>query len=189
MLSLNFSPFPVLETEHLLLRNIQLQDAQELFLMRTDKKVMEWIDREPFVSVSEAALFIEKILDWQNENESILWVICLKDNPAKLIGTIGFWRIQKEHYRAEIGYMLQKAYWNRGIMKAALKVCIQHGFAELKFHSIEANINPENKASAALLKSCGFVQEAYFRENYYFNGVFKDSAIFSLVDQNTGPRV
>jgi ribosomal-protein-alanine N-acetyltransferase len=48
-------------------------------------------------------------------------------------------------------------------------------------HSIEANINPDNLASANLLEKNGFKKEAHFRENFYYNGKFLDSLIYSLV--------
>jgi len=51
----------------------------------------------------------------------------------------------------------------------------------LNIHSIEANIHPANKASEAVLLKAGFVQEGYFKENFFFNGSFLDSVIFSLV--------
>ncbi len=143
---------------------------------------MKWLDREPFKSVEEARVFIsEKILDSLYKNEGILWVIALKTDPENLIGTTGFWRIDKEHYRTEIGYMLGAAFWKKGITKEAVQKTVKWLFENTAIHSIEANINPENDPSAALLKSVGFVQEAYFKENYYFNGVFKDSIIYSLV--------
>lgn len=182
MLSVNFSPFPVIETERLKLRCIIPGDAPQLFLLRSDPKIMEFLDREPFKTIEEATVFIkEKVLDNIENNDGILWVIELKDQPGKLIGTTGFWRFDKAHYRTEIGYMLHSDYWQKGIMKEAVKASIQWLFKETDTHSIEANINPGNDPSAALLKSVGFVQEAYFTENYYFNGVFKDSIIYSLV--------
>jgi ribosomal-protein-alanine N-acetyltransferase len=51
----------------------------------------------------------------------------------------------------------------------------------MKLHSVEANVNPGNIASASLLKKHGFVKEAYFKENYFFNGNFHDSEIYSLL--------
>ncbi|MFM7401569.1 MAG: GNAT family N-acetyltransferase, partial [Bacteroidota bacterium] len=48
-------------------------------------------------------------------------------------------------------------------------------------HSVEANVNPGNKRSILLLERCGFVREAYFRENYYFEGKFLDTAVYSLL--------
>ena len=44
-----------------------------------------------------------------------------------------------------------------------------------------AYVNPANDASKLLLISLGFKQEAYFRENYYFNGKFLDTAIFCII--------
>lgn len=182
MLQINFSPFPVLETNRLLLRCISPDDAPQLFLLRSDPQIMKYLDREPFKTIEEAAQFIqEKVLDSIESNNGILWVIELKEQPGKLIGTTGFWRLDKAHYRAEIGYMLHSDYWQQGIMKEAVKISIDWAFSKTQIHSIEANINPGNDPSAALLRSVGFVQEAYFKENYYFNGVFKDSIIYSMV--------
>ncbi len=182
MLSLNFNPFPVLETERLLLRRISNEDAANLFKLRSHPQVMQYLDREPFKSIEETIEFIqEKVLIPLDQNESILWVIESKQEPGRLIGTVGFWRMTKEHYRTETGYMLHPDFWQQGIMKEALMATVQYAFTQTAIHSIEANINPENIPSAKLLESCGFVQEAYFKENYYFKGVFKDSIIYSLV--------
>lgn len=182
MLIVDFSNFPVIESPRLLLRAITLEDAPQLFELRGDKEVMKWLDREPFKTVNDAVEFIkDKVIQNIEKNEGILWVIELKDEPGKLIGTTGFWRFDKEHYRTEIGYMLRSDYWRKGIMKEAVNISIKWLFANTETHSIEANINPNNTPSAKLLESTGFVQEAYFRENYYFNGVFGDSAIYSLI--------
>ena len=182
MLSIDFSPFPLLETDRLLLRCITLDDAPQLFVLRSDQKIMQYLDRDPFKSIEETTEFIQqKVLNSLENNEGILWVIELKSAPGKLIGTTGFWRFDKAHYRTEIGYMLHSDYWQKGIMKEAVKISIDWAFTKTGIHSIEANINPNNHPSAALLKSIGFEQEAYFKENYYFNGVFGDSIIYSLV--------
>ncbi len=66
-------------------------------------------------------------------------------------------------------------------MSEALEAVINYAFNTLKLHSIEANINPENNASRQLLIKAGFNKEAYFKENYYFNGHFIDSEIYSLI--------
>ncbi|MDQ6787925.1 MAG: GNAT family N-acetyltransferase, partial [Acidobacteriota bacterium] len=102
-----------------------------------------------------------------------------------MIGTINFWKIKKENYRAEIGYMLDADYHGRGIMNEAIRAVLRFGFGEMNLHSVEANVNPDNAASIRLLEKNGFVREAYFKENYFFGGKFLDSAIYSLL----APRV
>ena len=116
-------------------------------------------------------------------NDAIAWGITLKDSDS-LIGNVAFWRIEKEHYRAEIGYVLHPDYWRKGIMSEVLQTVLKFGFETLKFHSIEANVNPENAASIRLLEKQGFVREGYFRENYYYRGQFLDSAIYSLLEKD-----
>ena len=102
------------------------------------------------------------------------------DNPT-LIGTIGFWRIESENHRAEIGYLLDPAFHGKGMMHEAMKVVLDYGFGTLKLHSVEANIDKDNEASMKLVERCGFVKEAHFKENYYFEGQFLDSVIYSLI--------
>jgi len=179
MLEPIFSPFPEIRTNRLLLRRITATDAPEILSMRSDDAVMQFIDREKTKTLEDAEAFIHIINESLDTNNGITWAMALSDQPQTLIGTIGFWRIIKQHYRAEVGYMLDPAHWNKGIMKEALQAVIAFGFGSMQLHSIEAHINPGNTASAALLEKTGFTREAYFKEDYYFRGNFIDTAIYS----------
>jgi [ribosomal protein S5]-alanine N-acetyltransferase len=181
MLELNFSPFPEIKTERLLLRRMTEADGPEILFLRSDDTVMKYIDREKTKSLEEAVKFIQTVNTNIDNNESILWAIALQDDPNKLIGNICFWRIVNQHYRSEIGYMLHPDFWNKGIMKEALLAAIDFGFNSMKLHSIEAHINPDNTASGMLLEKAGFVREAYFKEDFFFRGKFIDTAIYSLL--------
>lgn len=177
---LNFDPFPLITTDRLILRKVGPNDVHEIFFLRSDPDVMKFLDRAPAQSIEEAALFIQKIIDSEKNNDVITWAITLKGDP-KLIGTICFWNISKEHYRAETGYALHPDYQGKGIMQEALTAVLDYGFHIMKLHSVEANVNPNNTASTKLLERNGFAREAYFKENYFYNGRFLDSAIYSLL--------
>ena len=179
MLCPHFSPFPELQTERLLLRRMTTNDAEEILFLRSSDDVMKYIDRERTMSVEDAKIFLEKIDASIDSNNGIMWGITLKEKPVSLIGNIGYWRLVKEHYRAEVGYMLHPSFWKKSIMKEALLKIIDFGFDEMNLHSIEANINPGNAASAMLLESAGFIKEAYFKEDFFFNGAFHDTIIYS----------
>jgi len=181
MLELNFTPFPEIKTERLLLRKMTDADAPEMFFLRSDETVMKYIDRERPKSEEEALAFIQKVNTTIDNNENIMWAIALHGNPDTLVGNIGFWRIINQHYRSEIGYMLHPEFWGKGIMKEALLAAIDFGFNNIKLHSIEAHINPENAASGILLEKAGFIREAYFKEDFFFRGKFIDTAIYSLL--------
>lgn len=185
MMEVSFTPYPILTTDRMLLRAIDLMDAPQLLRLRSEPQTMKYLDKQPLQSLAEAELLIEKISEDIANNNGITWAMALKEQPTLLIGTIGFWRLMKNHYRAEIGYMLLPEYCKKGLMKEAADAVIDYGFTHMNLHSIEANINPANDASEALLKNLGFIKEAYFKENFYFNGHFLDSAIYSLIKSAT----
>lgn len=180
MLHFNFTPFPLLKTERLVLRQAAVIDAPEIFFLRSDPGVLKYIGREPATSIEDAYQFLQIIDDAATNNTGISWSIALKENN-KMIGTIALWKLTPEHHRGEIGYVLHPAYQGKGIMHEAMAAVIDYAFSAMKLHSIEAKINPENLASQRLLERNNFVREAYFRENYYHKGQFFDSAIYSLL--------
>lgn len=179
MLQLGFNPFPELETDRLLLRRIDLNDDSDLFVLRSDERVLEFIGKEPAKDLKEVYDFIRMIDDGIRLNTAIMWGIVFKNEPGKLIGTICYWNIRPENYRAEIGFMLRPDYWRKGIMKEAVQKIIEFGFISMKLHSIEARIHSDNRGSAAIMESTGFLKEGHLKEDFYFRGKFHDTIIYS----------
>lgn len=183
MLQVNFSPFPTITTDRLILRELTANDANEIFFLRSDAGLLQYLDKDPEQSLEQTVAFLVRIKKDLDSNNGILWGITLKDSDV-VIGSICYWRMQKEHYRAEIGYVLHPAQQGKGIMDEAMKAVLQYGFEKMQLHSVEANVNPANKNSMKLLEKNGFVKEAHFKENYYYNGKFLDSVIYSLLTPN-----
>ena len=182
MLEPNFTPFPKLMTERLLLRQINQKDAAEIFFLRSDGTILQYLSKEPAQSLKEAEEFITRITNDLSTGDGIAWGIALKKDPEKIIGTIGYWRMQKENYRAEIGYVLHPNYWRQGIMKEAILKVLDYGYHTMGLHSVEARINPYNKASSSVLEATGFVKEGYFRQDYFFREQFEDTAVYSRLN-------
>ena len=182
MLTINFTPFPNLETERLLLRRVNENDVNEVFALRSNPETMKYIPR-PLVKTTDDALEHIAMIDSKIiNNEGINWAITYKDNP-KLIGIIGHYRIKAEHFRAEVGYMLLPEYNGKGIVSEAVKEVVKYGFNEMKLHSIEAIIDPENFGSEKVLQKCGFVKEAHLKENEFYEGRFLDTVIYSILNK------
>jgi ribosomal-protein-alanine N-acetyltransferase len=180
MLQFNFDPFPGITTDRLVLRQMTTDDVNEMFFLRSDKEVMKYIDRPVAQDTDEALQFINTVTANTAKNESIIWALSLKNDPT-LIGYICLWNIRPEHHRGEMGYAMHPQHHGKGIMHEAVKAVLDYSFNILKLHSIEANVNPGNIASIKLLERNGFVREAYFKEDYLYNGKFLDSAIYSLL--------
>lgn len=178
MLTASFNPFPVLSTERLMLRQVNKKDANEIFFLRSDERVLQFLGRTPAATVEEALLFIKSINQLENNNEGITWGIALKEGK-ELIGTICYWNIAKEHFRAELGYALHPHFQGKGIMQEALDQVLQYGFTTMKLHSIEAKVDPQNKPSIKLLEKNTFIREGLFKEDFFYNGNFLDTAVYS----------
>ncbi|MGZ3821438.1 MAG: GNAT family N-acetyltransferase [Mucilaginibacter sp.] len=157
MIEINPSSFPELRTSRLVLRPFCIDDAKEIFMLRSDDRVNEFVDRARATTIDDALQFINMILNAQNNGESILWAITLHDDP-KLIGTILYWNIVKEKDEAEVGYELLPQYHGKGIMQEALSKVIEFGFEILGLKTIVADPKAGNERSIKLLEKCGFVK-------------------------------
>lgn len=183
LLKLNLTPFPTLYTDRLILRKITIEDAQDFFEIRSNKELMSALDKEPFKNLKELLSFFEQIEVGINLNKSIAWAVCLKDDN-KMIGHVGYHRVDFVNYRAETGYALLPKFQNKGICSEGLKAILDIAFNQFNFHSLEADVNPANNPSIKLITKMGFVKEAHFRENYFFKNTFLDSAIYSLLKKD-----
>ena len=181
MLTINFSPFPILETERLILRRVLPSDVKEMFELRSNPETMKYIPRPLLTNHEEALAHIQMMDDKIETNEGINWAITLKGDD-KMLGVIGHYRIKPEHYRAEVGYMILPEYNGKGITTEAVQCVVDYGFNTMQLHSIEGVIDPENGASEKVLQKCGFVKEAHFKENEYFDGKFIDAVVYSKLN-------
>ncbi len=177
MLTVQLFTFPVLTTERLVLRQLRPSDAEQVFDMRSDPIVMQHVNRPLAQTMEDAAALIELITNTVAANDAVQWAITTRGDDA-LIGLIGFWRLVKEHHYGELGYMLAQKQWGKGYMSEAIEAVVHFGFNTLDFHRVEAITRPENTASVRALQKNGFVQEAHFKENIFWNGTFHDSLHF-----------
>ena len=183
MLSFNFSPFPNLETERLILRQLDKNDVAAILKLRGDAENMKFIPR-PLAKTADDALDHINLINAKIEtNEGINWAIELKSNN-QFVGIIGHYRIKPENFRAEIGYMILPEFHGNGITTEAIKATVDYGFDVMNLHSIEAIIDPENFPSERVLQKNGFKKEAHLLENECYEGRFLDTVIYSLLKRN-----
>lgn len=180
MIQVRFDSFPVIHTARFTLDQLTLADAPGLFSMRSNEGVMKYIDRKRPDNLAEIEALIQSANDQYENSEAIQWAVRPRGSN-EMIGSVGFYRMNKPHYRCEIGYMLDVPYQGKGIMSEIVPSLIDFAFSKMKFHSIEAHFNVGNAASMALLRKFGFAQEAYHKENFFFNGKFLDTIVYGLV--------
>lgn len=152
----NFAPFPDITTERLVLRNLSLEDENEILFLRSDERILKYLDIPISKTVDDARNFINKINDGILNNQWIYWGITFK-NETKLIGTICLWNFSKDNFSASIGYVLHPDFQGRGIMQDAFIEVLNFGFRTLKLKSFVAEVDPDNYKSIQLLKKNNFI--------------------------------
>ncbi|MBK6912522.1 MAG: GNAT family N-acetyltransferase [Ignavibacteriales bacterium] len=176
-----FNQFPNLETNNLFLQNFTITVVNEIFKIRSDIRVMQYLDKDCHKTVEDSKKMINEIIQAYKDKSGINWII-RKKNTLEVIGYIGYWRLNRQGVRAEIGYALKPEYWRKGLMSEAMVRVLEFGFGEFGLHSIEGNVNPQNESSIKILEKFGFKKEAHFKEDYLYKGKYLDSAIYSLLE-------
>ncbi|MDP3228451.1 MAG: GNAT family protein [Acidovorax sp.] len=119
-------------------------------------------------------------------NQSFL--ICLP-GPAvrdgvgeQIAGAVHLSQMVMGNFRsAYLGYYVFAGYERRGVMRSGLQQAVRHAFAHLKLHRLEANIQPGNTASIALVRACGFTQEGFSPRYLKINGRWCDHERWAIV--------
>jgi [ribosomal protein S5]-alanine N-acetyltransferase len=177
-----FSVFPALTTDRLALRAVTRADVDAIFRIMSNPQVMRYFGSPTMQSREEAVRRVLTIEEDFRDQAGVRWAITLRDT-GEFIGSGGFWRLVKPHYRAEVGYELAPHWWGKGVMPEALTAILDWGFGPLGLHSVEAQIDPANHGSRRVLEKLGFVHEAHFRESYFepTTGLFTNTDVFGLL--------
>jgi len=171
---------PVLSSGELVLRPIEDKDTAALFSHFSDDAVTKYMDIDSFTNISEATQIIRFFHQSLEKEEGMRWAITLAGKD-ELIGTCGYHKISKIHFKAEIGYDLRPSYWGKGIMKEAVSVMLDYGYEDLQFNRIEAFVDPDNLASSKLLTRLGFRYEGFLRDAFFEKGKFVNAELYSLL--------
>ncbi len=180
MTTFDFTSFPLLETDRLILRQLIANDAQAVFEIRNDYQVTKYNIGDAYNNIREAQTLIRNIQTEFDNEKTVRWGIVLKPQN-KVVGMVGFNYWDQQDHRASIGFDLRQDHWRRGIMSEAVHEVLRFGFEDMRINRIEADASLYNVGSITLLRKVGFLQEGIQREQYYEDGNYHDLALFALL--------
>ena len=154
---MNSATFPILTTERLTLRQLSIDDKQEVFDLRSDTEINRFLDRQLCKTTEDAENFINKVNDNIEKSITYYWAITLTDTKT-LVGTICLFDFSSEKNSCEIGYELMTKFQGQGIMKEAAQIVIDYVFQTLKLKKILAFTHYENQSSTNLLLKSNFLK-------------------------------
>jgi len=177
--------FPVLSTRRLLLREFSLDDVPEVFAILSRLDVNEFLETDPLQSLEDAEARVRGRMGLFQDGMGFRWAITLAENPARVIGSCGYFSVRRGTATVETGYELHPDYWRQGIMSEAFQAMIEFSFGAqdlMPVHRIEALVIPENIPSIRLLEKFGFLREGMRREFGFWKGRYQDVWMYALLN-------
>jgi len=176
----------VMETRRVVLRPCDDGDASALFAMYSDEQTMRYWSSTPWTDPAEGLCKVAR--DREALDSGTAFGLGIEERASGLlIGTCALHAFHHVNRRCEIGYLLSRSHWGRGLMSEALKPLLRHAFDVIGLHRIEADIDPDNVASARLLEALGFRAEGRLRERWLVGGRFSDSQLYGLLASDASP--
>ena len=176
-----FADLPELETGRLLLRRMRLDNAEAMFAYASDPEVTRYVLFDTHRSIEDSREFLRFATEGYERGDFGGWGLLLKDSGV-FIGTCGLDAgYAPEHARAELGYVLAREHWGRGLMPEAVRAVIRFGFARVKLNRIEARCIAENAASARVMEKVGMTYEGTLREREFIKGAYRDMKLYSIL--------
>lgn len=173
-------PTPILTTRRLTLRPMTMLDAADLFAVFSDPEVVRYWSAEPWTSIEFAEQAIARALDGYRAQSEVRFGIELVETGA-LIGTVNLHQFFPKNRRCELGYAIGSPHWGKGYATEALQAALDYGFRGLNLNRVEADIDPRNGASAAVLERMGFRKEGYMPERWFVHGEMADTINYGLL--------
>lgn len=152
----------VITLDRIYLRQFNMNDVDDLFEYASNKDITEHLTWNPHKNKEETRLLLQNLFTKYDES-TFRWAIVLKENN-KLIGSIDVVRLDKVNEIAEIGYVLNIAYHNQGIMSEAFKGVINYLFNEVNSKEISACFELGNEASKRVMEKCGLKNKNLIKE-------------------------
>lgn len=124
------------------------------------------------------------------DGERTIGFIARESASGRIAGVINLNEIVRGVFlSAYLGYYGVLGMNGRGLMKEAVGLVIARAFGELGLHRLEANIQPDNRASRALAQSLGFRKEGYSPRYLRIGGEWRDHERWAILAEDRRPAV
>ena len=173
-----------LHTPRLLIREFAPCDEAAVHEYASDPEVVRYMVWGPNTPQQTAEFLARKLARHPEPRREFELAIVLKVEQ-KLVGGVGIRIKNAANREGDIGYVLGRQYWNRGIVTEAAKVMLDFGFGELGLHRIYATCDSDNRPSARVMEKLGMKYEGLMRQNMYVKGCWRDTLLYAMLETDT----
>jgi ribosomal-protein-alanine N-acetyltransferase len=175
-----FKKIPTLETKRLVLRKLKVSDYADMYEYSKSDKVTKYLLWRSHPDARYTRDYLSFVQTQYRTGNFFDWAVVEKETN-KMIGTCGFARLDFENNLAEIGYVINPAYWRRGYATEAVKRVVDYGFEDLNIHRIEARYIVGNEVSRRVMEKCGMSFEGIHKSSLYVKEEYVSVGYCSIV--------
>lgn len=169
-----------IESRRLLLRIVQESDIPDLMQVNGDDEVTCFLPYPSWQSLEDGKAWFDRMSTLMEAGTTLQFVVVDKSSD-RAIGSCLLFRYEEPSARAEIGYVMGRDHWGKGLMHEALTSLIAYAFDSCKLRRLEAEVNPRNVASTRLIQKLGFALEGLLRQRWAEKDKPYDTNIFGLL--------
>jgi len=175
-----FRPEYPIRTQRLLLRPYQPGDTDAVYAYHRLPETARYLENEPMSLAEAKALVTRRIgsATLASVGEALNLVVELAKTRAVVGDCVLFWCGEGQ---AEVGYVLNPAYYGHGYATEAVGVMLRLGFEDLGLHRIAARCDARNTASARVMERAGLRREAHLVQSEFVKGEWTDELIYAIL--------
>lgn len=167
-------------TERLRLRPVRADDLPDLLAVNGDPDVTRFLPYPTWTSLADGQAWLARMQALEAEGAARQLVVVRADDGRR-IGTVLLFRHEAASARIELGYVIGRACWRQGYAREALAGTLDHAFGPMGIRRVEAEVDPDNHASNALLRALGFRHEGVLRQRWVAKGRAHDVNAWGLL--------
>lgn len=159
-----------------------MTDAEAIFNYANNPNVSRYTLWEPHQTIQDSLNYIKDyIFHYYNQGVPEPFGIALKENPQKIIGTVGCFWVSKPAKSMELAYALDEKHWGNGFVAEASQAVIDYCFKEFSLKRIQARCKIENKASARVMEKVGMTYEGTLKSAIFHRERFWNMCYYAKV--------
>ena len=172
--------FTPVDSPRLTLRPVSGDDLPDLFEVNSSDEVTRYLPYTAWQTREDGTSWLARMQALADAGSAVQLVMQRRAD-AKVIGTLLLFRFDEASARIELGYVLGRAHWRQGYAREALQAACGQAFGALGIRRIEAEVQPDNRASNALLLALGFVHEGRLRQRWVAKHQAYDTHIYGCL--------
>lgn len=180
-----------IEAARVTVRPLRHEDLPDLFEVNGDDEVTAFLPYPTWRDPADGEAWFARMRGF-DEAGSARQLVIARNDDGKVVGTALVFRHDEGSARAELGYVVGRAHWRRGYAREALAALVAYAFGPMGLRRLEAEVDPANVPSNALLRALGFTLEGRLRERWTAKGRTYDVNLYGLLAgdraDGLGPR-